>query len=238
MAQKRQGSIFTRDWGSFAPAGVIFIVGMGLAVAGLQNHSRGQHASNAHRYKAFDLERLSSSTVARVEQRAPEPNPTPIRSEWREEQDLKAQRQMADWAFWMLCVTGVGVTITLAGVIYVKKTLDLNRALLLETAKGAAAAYDAYVAEHRAWLKVTLRKASVEFRGDEIKVSISVEATNMGRSPATEVHIGATAYQSRRFVVASTGLKAALEREALIRNSRGPKNDNHAQRFGRIRFYL
>jgi hypothetical protein len=50
-------------------------------------------------------------------------NPKAYRDEWRNEYDLKAQREMAEWAWWMLLTSAAGVGITAIGVFFVAETL-------------------------------------------------------------------------------------------------------------------
>lgn len=52
--------------------------------------------------------------------KTPDPNPNPDRNEWRQEQDLSAQNASAFWAPWMFFAT-------LAGVVYVARTLNETR---------------------------------------------------------------------------------------------------------------
>lgn len=49
------------------------------------------------------------------------------RNEWRDEEDLRAQRNMANWAAWMFCAAVATVIVTGLGVIYVAQTLDATR---------------------------------------------------------------------------------------------------------------
>ncbi|HEX8468727.1 MAG TPA: hypothetical protein VF620_13080 [Allosphingosinicella sp.] len=58
----------------------------------------------------------------------------------RDEYDLSAQNQMADWAFWMMIVSAVTTAIAGWALWYVKGTLDETRAMAREAEKGTAAA--------------------------------------------------------------------------------------------------
>ena len=78
----------------------------------------------------------------------PVANPNPERREWREEQDLEAQRQMAAWALGML-ITAVFSVESAAGVVYVKRTLELNRKLLVEARNTTRAAEQAILVQMR-----------------------------------------------------------------------------------------
>lgn len=111
----------------------------------------------------------SEASIARATP-TPPANPRPKRNEWREERDLQAQREMAQWAFWMVVVSGVGVVITGAGVWLVRETLiytaEQSRAALIQ----ANVARDQFLYSK----KPTLRVGVVEH---DIHIALDPEKT-------------------------------------------------------------
>jgi len=72
------------------------------------------------------------------------------REDQRDEYDLSAQQQMADWAFWTMVIGSITTMITAWALWYVKGTLDETRAMTREAEKGTAAALLAAEAGHEA----------------------------------------------------------------------------------------
>jgi|GEM_PF-4358537 len=124
----------------------------------------------------------------------------------REKFDLKAQQDMALWAFGMLLVSMVGVIITAAGTIYIAATLKEAR----ETTKAAkisaeearkatitaqeavAVAREMGAAQIRAYLAVREVGENPERRGDltlEDKFKVVPFFINSGASPALNVRM-------------------------------------------------
>lgn len=102
--------------------------------------------------------------------------------------DLKAQQDMAAWAFGMLIVTIWLAVITLIGVGFVWKTLVV-------TQNAGAEAIAAVHGVERAWL--TVKSAEIKFYGnigtedggpDGPSYTITINWTNTGRSPAKNVN--------------------------------------------------
>jgi hypothetical protein len=100
----------------------------------------------------------------------------------RAQDDLKAQQQMADWAFLMVWVSGVTALVTATGVIYVAATL-------IQTRKGVGAAVDAVDVTRdigqrqiRAYLLFSSIKIEGFRRGEIANVTFAIE--NYGQTPA------------------------------------------------------
>lgn len=70
----------------------------------------------------------------------------------RAKQDLNAQQEMADWAFYMLIASVTGVGISLAGFVFLFQTLIETRS----TANAAVAANDLQRLSQRPWVDITL----------------------------------------------------------------------------------
>lgn len=58
-------------------------------------------------------------------------------------QDLYAQQDMAKWAFWMLVASAITLGVSIAGVWFVKRTLDATLVAVKETGKATRAMIDA-----------------------------------------------------------------------------------------------
>jgi hypothetical protein len=137
------------------------------------------------------------------------------------EDDLCQQRRMAQGADESACIARWQFWASLFGLGGLICTLLLGiRANLAasQNANAAVAAVDlarkTYVAEHRVWLKVYPVSAnSVEFKGDKIRVSITIEAENIGNHPAANVHLGGSAFRARGFAINRAGVKRFVERE-------------------------
>jgi hypothetical protein len=101
---------------------------------------------------------------------------------------------MAEWAFYVIIVSGCSVVVTGIGVVYVALTLRATRDAVEETRKGTAAAQEMVYAE-RAWMSFVKTmtdilehyKAANRFiaRG----IGVSLHFVNTGRSPAIDVYM-------------------------------------------------
>lgn len=146
--------------------------------------------SNDDRYQqapyddgAQHQDRVAAKTgVVTVPARNPEPN----RREWREEHDLQAQRDMAQWAKWMFIVSAAGVVATGLGVWFVRETLRRQ--------------VEFFVTERRAWLSIDVTVApDWTFSDTEIQFVVTTKATNVGLSPAIQVHFHIDHFAERIF---------------------------------------
>lgn len=122
----------------------------------------------------------------------PAPKQTPTREEWIAEQDLQAQRDMAQWAYLMLLVTGIGVIFTGSGLLLLALTLNWTRFAAGEARRAATAAEGAVVVTRdigqkqvRAYLNVSDVQIHVNEATGAVTVSLAV--ANSGNSPALEV---------------------------------------------------
>ncbi|MEQ8265656.1 MAG: hypothetical protein RH982_00545 [Parvibaculum sp.] len=118
---------------------------------------------------------------------APPPNPNPSREEWREEQDLKAQRGMAQWAGWLLIISVISAGVTAAGVVYVALTLDTSKAAVAAANRNTDEAKRIGEAQVRAYIHpnkifAVLRPSYEDF--SRVTPEFRVRFTNSGNSPA------------------------------------------------------
>ena len=105
----------------------------------------------------------------------------------RAEYDLKAQQEMADWAFWMIVASVAAVVVTATGVVYVAATLG-------QTRKGVKAAVDVVDVtremgqrQMRAYVGVTKGRATYDKDTGNLQYSVTIE--NTGQTPAYNVQI-------------------------------------------------
>lgn len=188
-----------RYWLPYVAAGIGIGVVISLLVAlALQNHQR---TSECEYYSAEPHCQNTANNSPNVRltpsqrEYGPSPDPYSERKEWREEQDLKAQRQMAEWAFWAV-MAGLGsVAITGVGVILIALTLDETRKAVVVSAEGTKAAKQAveltrkaHITEQRPWLAVRAVKMDRSILSqDVISAFIWIRFTNIGKTPALSV---------------------------------------------------
>jgi hypothetical protein len=157
-----------------------------LGLAGLQNHYRqaqsenqtsAQHGPNA----AQDFK----STIASPSEEGPAPNPNPDRQEWRYEQDLQAQRDMAQWALFMVIATFASVAIATIVAVYVRHTLKATQDAVKAANRSANETKRIGEAQVRAY--VTVRDVQMSLKPGKRHPTVSFEVGNSGNSPALEV---------------------------------------------------
>lgn len=132
------------------------------------------------------------------------------------DRDLRAQEEMARWAYWMMVLTGTTVLVTFAGVLLVGFTLAKTRRLRHEAEKTTKAALDAarfsedgaaatlkaaeaaieanklnrdtMIADQRAWvvLKGAGLTAPIKWDDGKIIIQIAIYVKNAGKTVATK----------------------------------------------------
>lgn len=113
-----------RDRFFFSAVGLALIAG--LVSAGSINHERqrsGHYESAKEQYDSAHGRVTASASVIQSLITDVEA----YRQEWREEQDLFAQRDMAKWAWLMMLASFAGVGVTAVGVVFVAQTLVATR---------------------------------------------------------------------------------------------------------------
>lgn len=130
--------------------------------------------------------------------------PIPDGSNPYAEHDLRAQQDMAEWAFAMFIATIAGVVVTIIGLIYVVRAYRLNAIATDHARKAAEAATEqaetagkALAAERRPWVSVDdVRLVGFAFEpiNRAINITTIIVLRNAGQSPALDVWIsvGAT----------------------------------------------
>jgi len=146
-----------RDWLFFTTAGLALLAG--LVVTGLNNKAQqnvntpNQGSPAVNVYEQFEV---------------PERNPNPERQEWREEEGLWAQQEMAKWTTIMAILSGFGLVIAFAGLIFVARTYRVAQ----DTARRQLRAY------------VTMDKVEITRFAVNEPLEISIPMKNCGQTPA------------------------------------------------------
>lgn len=111
------------------------------------------------------------------------------REQQRSEADLRAQREMADWAFWMLIVSTASLGVTSIGTIFLAWQIMLTREAVEDTGKATKAmerqndiAEDSAIRQLRAY--VSIGEVSINEPFGEGAAYISVIVKNDGTTPA------------------------------------------------------
>lgn len=165
-----------RDWFFFSTIGLVLVAG--LAIAGSVNHSRehsGQYEAAKQEYDSAH-NRIAKSATARQSLIA---DIEAYRQEWREEQDLQAQQDMAKWAWFMMIVSLGGVSITAVGVVFVARTLIATREAVAAANRTADEAKRIGEAQVRGYLSSDGGKYWMQDRFLWFELAI----TNRGQSP-------------------------------------------------------
>jgi hypothetical protein len=130
-----------------------------LAGTGLYQHqTKGYGAQRSTEQQlSYTKDGITRSRVSPIAVgQTPPRDPNPKREEWRQEEDLEAQKKMARWALVAWIVSLAGVAVTGVGVWFVKQTLEATRAAVVEAAKASKAGMIASTAAQ------TAAEASVE----------------------------------------------------------------------------
>ena len=127
-----------RYWGAIAALiGVTALLALGWWL--YERHEQRERSYQAAYQPYRDSKQIVPPGVLAEGERSI-PDPQSYREEWRSERNLEAQRDMAEWAFLMIVVSGLSVLVTGVGVVYVARTLEATRAAVKEAADGTAAA--------------------------------------------------------------------------------------------------
>lgn len=179
------------------PVGVGLAIALLLVATGLYNHYEKAYGHNCvvsqdcqNRFQ--DVHPSSPEDV--VVYQAPPLNPHPSRQEWRSEQNLQAQRDMARWAFDALILSGIAAFATVLGLVYVKKTLDLTRKAVEDSARSADAAVQAIEqselhAQRQLRAYISLKEAKLKDVAVGMQPKAIIKFLNCGSTPAYETKI-------------------------------------------------
>lgn len=122
------------------------------------------------------------------------PEPSALQADWANWYDLKAQQEMAEWAYSLLWVGIIGLATSIAGVGFIL----LNLRSLNEQNRIAAATGEAQTRPYLAiGPNVTLREIEANFLGRQFNLSFSIQ--NGGATPAVEPRISVVLYLDSEF---------------------------------------
>ncbi|UYH54252.1 hypothetical protein N6L26_09315 [Qipengyuania sp. SS22] len=116
----------------------------------------------------------------------------------RDERDLQAQRQMAEWAFWLLVVTTFGTLITIGGTVLIWKQVALTREAVKDTGDATKAMVrqnDIAESAQRPWIKASCTNVQFQKLDKAASAFYEIVLENVGHMVAHQV-----AYSLRCFI--------------------------------------
>jgi len=114
-------------------------------------------------------------------------NPDPDRKEWREEIDLNAQRNMAQWAFWMFIVSGAGAIVGVLGLILIRQTLIATRHTNHNFRESSEKELRAYIGIEPIIEECSISVDLSSEQPTDADVSFLLKIKNYGQTPASNV---------------------------------------------------
>ncbi|MFZ1882098.1 MAG: hypothetical protein WAU53_00525 [Rhodoplanes sp.] len=117
----------------------------------------------------------------------PRRNQEPKRDEWRSEQDLQAQWDMARFALWGAFAAWAGVFVTGVGIFFVWRTLEANRDAVRQAQRTADIAEEAFRRLERPYLLIKITetfKLQGKIHGEPTTPGIRYTLVNYGKLPA------------------------------------------------------
>ncbi|MEO0815751.1 MAG: hypothetical protein AAFX86_00460 [Pseudomonadota bacterium] len=166
----------------FLCLGVILIAGL-ASDAGFNRSVDGQHGPQTTSQTTEEEKAERKTEAVTLESfGAPKPNPTPDRAEYREEEDLTAQRAMALWTGVMGVVSILGLVLSACAVALLWITLTATRDMIVATREIGVGQSAAYAHVISAEVKHTPNNPFVDFRAKII-------VKNDGATPAKNVRV-------------------------------------------------
>jgi hypothetical protein len=166
-----------------------------LAVSHTQGQIKNERYSTHYAESASkQIQESCNSPDLDVQRECIEKIVTSTHEQQRNESDVQAQWQMADWAYAMVIISGFSFLATIAGIFFVRE----NLLEMQKTSELSREAIQVAKNEQRAWLAVALsdaqphRHSSEKVAGVKFKFAI----TNMGSQPAFSVHLYAKLFWS------------------------------------------
>ena len=111
-----------------------------------RNYTAGQDCSHVYEYVGRAVIAPIAGSVT------PRRNQGPKRDEWRSEQDLQAQWDMARFALWGAFAAWAGAFVTGVGIFFVWRTLEANRDAVRQAQRTADIAEEAFRRLERPYL--------------------------------------------------------------------------------------
>lgn len=180
----------------------ITVIGLALLAALIWAlKERHDQRENAYRssYEQYQYTKGDQVPGAAIDGKRSVANPKSYREEWREEKDLQAQRDMSEWAFYMMVFSLGGVIVTAIGVVYIACTLRATRAAVEEArnmTRVAANTLRLMSDAERAYVTMSHEPPGLKFLEQSNPAAIDcptfvIRVANYGRTPATvtDVHL-------------------------------------------------
>ena len=102
----------------------------------------------------------------------------------RSEYDLKAQQDMAEWAYGMLLISAFGLIVITVGVLVVLQSLRLARQTVDRAGDANALSSEAMIADQRAWITSKLIiGGDLEFFEGRAFIEVAARYQNIGKTP-------------------------------------------------------
>ena len=111
------------------------------------------------------------------------------RESQRNERDLAAQWKAADWALWAGVIAGAQLIATLAGLYYVKRTLDATLKAVEDTGNATKAMErqnEIAIAAQRAWVTVEVSIEEITISYGRVYYDYKIKYKNIGQTIANE----------------------------------------------------
>lgn len=184
------------DWSRFDKAITAFAIIAGIALYWWMFFDMGWQSGRNQERTAIETKHYAADTDRRIERECTGPIQATareciadiIRSEresQRNESDLAAQWQAANWAFWAAIIGGAQFLATLTGLYYIKGTLDATLEAVEDTGKATAAMEKANTIAEKARIS-----SEQQLRAYVSIVSIQVSNLLPGQIP--KFHVGYT----------------------------------------------
>jgi hypothetical protein len=152
-----------------------------FGVAGVLGDRHGQQPER------HSLDRAKDARDRVVE---PPPHSEPKREEWRQEQDLQAQWEMAYWAKYAAIAGFFSALVTAVGIWFVRQTLDANRSAVVQASAANKISRDTLIASERPWVAVQYKPVSdLVFDQNGMHFTVEFHVRNTGKSPARYVWV-------------------------------------------------
>ncbi|HEV7878112.1 hypothetical protein [Bradyrhizobium sp.] len=188
--------------GLFAVA-IWFLVGLPLYY-GPPHSSEQKHITAEQPAHGTNTKPDGSAAAPFVVQVMPSPKSAEQRAEETEEREEKksADRWLVRWTAALFAATvGLILATGVLGYFGLQQSRDMKHSVAAATA-AVEVANKAFVAEHRTWLKVYPTAAGpVAIKGGQIRVTVTIEAQNIGQNPAIAVNLHCKVFRSRSLVV-------------------------------------
>lgn len=193
--------MFKRDWLPYAAIGGVTVVIVMIAALNSwrfltdYKFEHEQQRQDAPADENKDTSEKRQSTCIDVAKRTTFPcvtySPDSKSGDKYTEYDLRAQQEMAEWAFAMAAISFLGVVITTAATIYVALTFHQTQALVGEAQKTTAATERALEISERPWLSVepVLTTLVPKFVSGFSYLEYSLVMKNAGSSPAVNIEV-------------------------------------------------